>query len=221
MQRECTSTITTAALTGLLLATSAPKVMAADECRTDQRQLVLPRNGSSISGHGTLVVNNEGADVAIHVNSLTPGVAYTTWFLYFDKTADCLVANQCGNADLSMPSSNPGGVLGRMDSAVAGTNGELTFKGTLRDFRVSAGSSVHIAVYAHGPVNVTDNRERARQLLTPETPALGAPGLGIGTTKGFLVAGAVFDIGSCKMDADHLAQTASERVMPLFLAEKH
>lgn len=198
MQREGTATIIIAALTSLLLVTSAEEVMAADECRTDQSQLVLPRNGSSVSGHGTLVVNNEGADVAIHAKNLTPGVAYTTWFVYFDKTADCLVPNQCGTADLSMPSNNPGGVLGRMDSAVAGTNGELRFKGTLRDFRVSAGSSVHIAVYAHGAVNVIDNRERARQLLTPETPALGAPGLGVGAPNGFLVAGAVFDIESCK-----------------------
>ena len=85
-----------------------------------------------------------------------------------------------------------------MDSAVAGDNGQLTFKGTLRDFHVSAGSSVHIAVYAHGPVDLTNNLARARRLLTPESPSLGAPGLGVGAQKGFLVAGVVFEIGSCK-----------------------
>jgi hypothetical protein len=198
MERLSTSTIAISAVMGLSLAISAPRVMAADECSVDQSQPVLPRNGSSISGQGTLVVNNEGADVVIRVENLSPGVAYTAWFLYFDKTAECLVANQCGNADLSMPPGNPAGVLGRMDSAVAGANSRLTFKGGLRDFQVSAGSSVHIALYAHGPANATDNLARARQLLTPETPALGAPGLGVGTQHGFLVAGAVFDIGSCK-----------------------
>ena len=92
MERQSTSTIAISALIGLLLAISAPRVMAANECGADQSQPVLPRNGSSISGHGTLVVNNEGADVVMRVENLTPGVAYTTWFLYFDKTAECLVA---------------------------------------------------------------------------------------------------------------------------------
>jgi hypothetical protein len=122
----------------------------------------LPRNGSSVSGHATLVVNDEGADVVTRAENLTPGVAYTAWFLYFDNTAQCLVPYQCGNADLSLPAGNPAGVLGRMDSAVSGSNGQLTFKGTLRDFHVSAGSSVPIAVFAHGAVNSKDNQARAR-----------------------------------------------------------
>jgi len=132
-------------MTALLMAALGADVMAQANCRTDQSQPVLPRNSSSVSGHGTLVVNNEGADVVIRAENLTPGVAYNTWFLYFDNTAQCLVPHQCGNADLSAPASNPAGVLGRLDSAVSGDNGQLTFKGTLRDFHLSAGSSVHIA----------------------------------------------------------------------------
>jgi hypothetical protein len=172
--------------------------MAADECNTDQKQPVMAENGSSVSGHGTLVVNNEGADVVIRAENLTPGVAYTAWFVYFNNTAQCLVAHQCAPADLTMPPSDPEGVFGRMDSAVAGANGQLTFKGTLRDFHVSAGSAVHVALFEHGPANTMDNRARAKQLLTPESPALGAPGLGIGAKKGFLVGATVFDIVSCK-----------------------
>jgi len=198
MKKRNTQAIRIAAVTALLMAGSGADVIAQTNCSTDQSQPVLPRNSSSVSGHGTLVVNNEGADVVIRAENLTPGVAYNTWFLYFDNTAQCLVPHQCGNADLSAPASNPAGVLGRLDSAVSGDNGQLTFKGTLRDFHISAGSSVHIAVYAHGPVDLTNNLARARQLLTPESPALGAPGLGVGAPKGFLVAGAVFDIGSCK-----------------------
>jgi hypothetical protein len=182
----------------LLLATSTPKVMAADECKTDQSQPVMAQNGSSVWGHGTLVVNNEGTDVVIRAENLTPSVAYTAWFVYFNNAAQCIVAHQCAPPDLTMPPNDPAGVFGRMDSAVAGANGQLAFKGTLRDFHVSAGSAVHVALFAHGPANTTDNRVRAQQLLTPQAPALGTPGLGIGTQAGFLVAATKFDIDSCK-----------------------
>ena len=195
MQTQIASTIVTALI---LLATSTPKVIAADECRTDQSQPVMAQNGSSVSGHGTLVVNNEGADVVIRAENLTPGVAYTAWFVYFNNTAQCLVPHACAPPDLITPLSDPVGVFGRMDSGVAGGNGQLTFKGTLRDFHVSAGSAVHVALFAHGPANTTDNRVRAQQLLTPQAPALGAPGLGVGAQAGFLVAFAKFDIASCK-----------------------
>lgn len=139
-----------------------------------------------------------GAHVLIHAEKLTPGVAYTVWFVYFDDTSRCLIPHQCADADLTMPASDPQGVFGRMDSAIAGDNGELTFQATLRDFRISAGSAVLLALFEHGPASTTDNQERARQLLTPQAPGLGAPGLGVGTQKGFLVGAATFDIGSCK-----------------------
>ena len=196
MQTQIASKIVITAL--LLVATSTPNVMAADECSTDQSQPVMAQNGSSVSGHGTLVVDNEGADVVIRAENLTPGVAYTAWFVYFNNTAQCLVPHACAPPDLITPLSDPVGVFGRMDSGVAGANGQLTFKGTLRDFHVSAGSAVHVALFAHGPANTTDNRVRAQQLLTPQAPALGAPGLGTGTQAGFLVAATKFDIASCK-----------------------
>ena len=198
MKKQNTSTISIAALLGLLLATSTPRIMAADECNADQRQQVVAQNGSSVSGHGTLDIDNEEVHVLVRAKNLTPGVAYTTWFVYFDNTAQCLVPHQCAPPDLTMPAANPAGVFGRMDSAVAGSNGELTFKGTFRDFRVSAGSAIHIALFAHGPVSAEDNQERARQLLTPENPGLGAPGLGLGAQKGFLVGAVMFDIPSSK-----------------------
>jgi len=185
-----------AALLGSLMTTSS--LMAANQCRTKQVQVLAPQNGSSVSGAGVLVVNNQGANVVMQAENLTPGVAYTVWFAYFDKAANCLTPNQCLPPDLIMPANNPTGVFGRMDSAVAGSDGELTFQGTFRDFEIAAGSAVHLAFFAHGPVSTTDLQERARQLLTPENPALGAPGLGVGTEKGFLVGFIKFDIDSCK-----------------------
>ena len=194
-----TKNITLAALAALLtLTTSTPSVMAAGQCRTDDVRPLMPENGSSVSGRAVLVVNNSGVHVLIHAENLTPGVAYTVWFVYFDDTSRCLIPHRCADPDLIMPASDPEGVFGRMDSAIAGDNGELTFHATLRDFRVSAGSAVLLALFAHGPASTTDNQERARQLLTPQAPGLGAPGLGVGTQKGFLVGAATFDIAKSR-----------------------
>ena len=187
----------TAAIT-ISLTTFTPPAMAQSVCRAEDLQLVAPQNGSSVSGNALLAVNKRGAQVVLHAENLTPAVAYTVWFVYFDDASKCLVPNKCAPPDLTMPASAPEGVFGRMDSAVAGDDGELMFHGTMRDFRVSAGSAVHLALFAHGPENITDNQARARQLLTPETPGLGAPGLGLGTQKGFLVGAVMFDISACK-----------------------
>ena len=181
-----------------VMTASSSKLMAANQCRTRQIQPFAPQNGSSVSGAGVLVVNRNGTTVLMQVENLTPGVAYTVWFAYADKTANCLTPNQCVPADLFMPAEDPAGVFGRMDAGVAGPNGELTFQAVLRDFEVSPGSAVHLILFAHGPVSTTDLQERARQLLTPENPVLGAPGLGVGTEKGFLVGFIKFDISSCK-----------------------
>lgn len=185
-----------------LLAASTPKVMAADQCSTAQIQRVAPQDGSPISGHGTLVVNGEEVHVLVRAENLTPGNAYTAWIIYFDNTAQCLVPHHCGPPDLTMPASDPEGVFGRMDGGVAGENGRLTFKVSLSSFRISAGSAVHVAIFNHGPASTTDNRARARQLLTPEAPGLGAPGLGVGTQHGFLAAAVTFDVGSCAVRGD-------------------
>jgi hypothetical protein len=196
-----TQNIKLAALAALLtmsLTTSTPAAMAAGRCRTEDVRRLIPQNGSSVSGRAVLVLNNTRTDVLMHAENLTPGVAYTVWFIYFDDTSRCLIPHHCAPADLTMPASEPEGVFGRMDTAVAGDDGELTFNATLRDFQISAGSAVHLALFAHGPASTTDNQERARQLLTPEAPGLGAPGLGLGTQKGFAVGVATFDIPSCK-----------------------
>ena len=188
----------TAALVASVMAASGPNLMAADQCKTRQMQAFAPQNGSSIAGAGALVVNNNGANVLMHAENLTPGVTYTVWFAYVDKTANCLTPNQCAPADLFMPASNPAGVFSRMDAGVAGPRGELMFQGAFRDFEISAGSAVHLILFEHGPASTTDLQERARQLLTPENPVLGTPGLGVGTQQGFLVGLVKFDIASCR-----------------------
>jgi len=172
MKKQSTRLVAAAALLGFLLSTSTAKLMAANHCKTEQIQDVLPLNGSSVSGGALLLVNRGGAHVLMHAQNLTPGNAYTVWFIYFDDTAKCVTPNHCAPVDLTMPAGAPEGVFGRIDSAIAGPDGELTFQATVRDFKISAGSAVHLGLFSHGPANTTDLQERARQLLTPENPAL-------------------------------------------------
>jgi hypothetical protein len=65
-----------------------------------------------------------------------------------------------------------------MDGAIAGASGRLHLTGQFRDLRFSHGSTVWIIMFEHGRASTTDNRYLARQLLTPQLPPLGAPGLG-------------------------------------------
>ena len=181
----------------LLLVAPVPGALGAKLCDTDLRVPLIQQNGSPISGHASLFRGNGALDILIGAEHLTPGEAYTAWIIYFDDTSQCLTPHQCGAPDLTMPANNPEGVFGRMDSAVAGADGRLVFKGTLRNFRISLGSAVHLALFSHGPAETADNRERARQLLTPQAPGLGAPGLGV-EQKGTLIGGAIFDITACK-----------------------
>jgi hypothetical protein len=89
-----------------LLVTLAPGALGADICYADQTRHVMQQNGSSIYGRGTLVANREGVEVLARAHNLTPGVAYTAWFAYFNNTAQCLSPHQCGSPDLTMPANN-------------------------------------------------------------------------------------------------------------------
>ncbi len=173
----------------LLLLALAPGARGQGLCNTSLDAPLMALNGSLISGHASLFRGGGELDVLIGAENLTPGVAYTAWFIYYDDTSKCLTPHQCGPSDLTMPASNPEGVFGRMDSAVAGADGRLAFKGSMRNFRISFGSAVHVVLFSHGPADTIDNRERARQLLTPESPGLGAPGLGGSRAKGLACGG--------------------------------
>jgi hypothetical protein len=81
-------TIRLAAIAALLpLTTSISPAMAADQCSTEDVRPIVSENGSTVSGSAVLVVNNTGANVLMHAEKLTPGVAYTVWFVYFDNTS--------------------------------------------------------------------------------------------------------------------------------------
>ncbi len=157
--------------------------------------------GSELSGKGTVCATPLGLWSTLSVRGLTPGNAYTVWWVYVDDPESCAgsplpapdvvpfpeppeYAESCGLADFfTMDESgqflNPLAVFGRMDSVVAGDGYRTRFAGDLRSFVPSEGSQVWLFVFGHGPADYSDKRQLARQLLTPEDPSAGAPHLGI------------------------------------------
>ena len=158
--------------------------------------------GQTLSGRGTVCAVRSGLWSSLAVHGLTAGHAYTVWWVYIDRPASCAgvrltpenapvpfpepenYAGMCGLADFFTPSPSgqgldPLAVFGRMDSAIASHAGRTWFSGDLRGLDPSPGSQVWLFVFGHGPADAYDNRQLARQLLTPEDPGAGVPHLGI------------------------------------------
>lgn len=158
--------------------------------------------GNKLSGKGTICSTPYGLWSTLSVRRLTPGNVYTTWWVYIDDPASCAnlpltpdnspvpfpepvgYAGTCGLADFF--TEDPGGqfldplaVFGRMDSVVARKSRKTHFSGDMRSFVPSSGAQLWMFVFGHGPADTTDNRQLARQLLTPEDPGSGTPHLGI------------------------------------------
>lgn len=144
-----------------------------DDCQSMQVQLTPM--GSSVQGHADICFGESGVTASLRAMKLIPGNAYTVWFSYIDQPQTCVIQG-CGPADFA--GVDPAIAFGRMDSAVAGRRGALTFSGSVRGLKVSPGSMIWLVFYTHGPASTTDNRYLARQLLTPQDPSLGAPGSG-------------------------------------------
>jgi hypothetical protein len=166
---------------------SGNSAVAQDGCQS----VSLASANSPITGDAILCVNPNGAKGQLVAHNLMPGTAYTIWFVYFDDPASCAVPDGCSGGDLINPPDDPVGVFGRFSSAIGDANGNALFKGEVRGFTPGSGSQVWLTMFVHGPASESP-KARARQLLTPETPALGAPGEGVGTRKGFVAANAIF-----------------------------
>ena len=149
---------------------------------------IMKLGDTSIRGNAFLCIDATGVRAELRVRGLTHRNAYTIWLFYIDDPSQCATPGQCGPGDAAPPGQcegpldlrgfNPVEVVGRLDSAVAPRDGKVTFAGRVGGMRLSSGSQVLLFLGGHGPVNTSDNRARARQLLTPEDPNLGAPQLG-------------------------------------------
>lgn len=142
------------------------------------RQAVLPLNGSGIHGHALLCIHSGDVRGELHAKQLKAGDAYTIWFVYFDDPSQCVDGGPgvCGLTDFG--GDKPLAVFGRFDSVVAPQNGKAHFSGRVRELHPTPGSQIWLIMLGHGAVDTTDGAHRARQLLTPEDPAAGAPHLG-------------------------------------------
>jgi hypothetical protein len=152
---------------------------------------VMALNNSGVTGNAKMCISPRGIHTHITAQNLTPGNPYTVWFVYFDNPMNCMNPGHCTPADTISPLANPEGVLGRYDSIIA-TQSKGTFSGHV-GMIPSSGSEIHMPIFGHGSLS-PDGHIRARQLLTPQDPSLGAPGLGTSSdgVKGAPVAVAVF-----------------------------
>ena len=173
--------------------------------------------GSPVEGRGMVCETPFGLWSTITARGLTPGNAYTVWWVYIDEPGKCAgqplpspevipfpeppgYAGQCGLADFFTTDEsgeflNPLAVFGRMDAAIARSHGRTRFAGDFRHFEPRPGSQVWMFIFGHGPADTSDKRQLARQLLTPEDPGTGAPHLGIeGRPFGYPAGVVVIDI---------------------------
>jgi hypothetical protein len=183
---------------GLLTLTFVPR--AAADCDQLLKSPVSPHD-SAIQGSAELCIDEDLVHATMRTENLTPGDAYTIWFAYIDDPTKCGnykggKPGVCQDEDFFLPAENPAGVFGRMDGTIAGKSGRARFTGSFRDLRFSHGAVVLLLMFGHGPASSTDNRYLARQLLTPQLPVLGAPGLGatIDGAPGHGVAVAAFNV---------------------------
>jgi hypothetical protein len=162
---------------GLGLLLPLPEATADDKCNSEIKTSITPLV-AGIEGKATLCINAKGVSGKMKTKHLNPGDAYTIWFIYFDQPSLCVGGGPgiCGDADFG--GDNPLGVFGRFDSAVAPDNGKVDFAGSVRGLQLSSGSQVWLIMFGHGAADTNDGRQLARQLLTPEDPAAGAPHLG-------------------------------------------
>lgn len=192
MQRFIVLSTTGALIAALLVLPGAGLAAPGGELPCADATLV-PMANSGIEGQARLCASADGVRADIDATNLASGNAYTAWLAYFDRASDC-ASHPCQPPDAM--SYNPLGVVGRLDSLVADDTGAAHFGGQVRGLRLSSGSEVHLDILNHGVANDEDNRARARQLLTPQIPGLGAPGLGVQADGqvGFPHALAHFDI---------------------------
>ena len=192
---------------GLTLLTLPAQAVRADDhdrsyCDTEPLSNLWEPNilGNTLTGKGKVCVTPQGLKSNMTVRGLTPGFAYTVWWVYIDRPDLCVpvwldppavpfpeprnYAGACSFVDFFTFDQGAGildplVVFGRMDSAIPKEDGVTRFSGTLNGMKPSPGSQIWMLVFGHGPADMSDGRQLARQLLTPEDPLSGIPHLGI------------------------------------------
>lgn len=155
----------------------------AHDCTQTLQVPVSALGGSAVQGAADICIQGDTTTVTMMAQGLVAANAYTIWFVYFDNPSLCGsyaggTPGVCTGTDTIYPANNPVGVFGRMDGTIAEASGLARFTGHFRGLQFSHGSIIWLLMFGHGPASTTDNRFLARQLLTPQKPVLGPPGLG-------------------------------------------
>ena len=165
-----------------LLIVSAAVLCSFTSAQAGCQQQPLGALAETVHGNGFLCSLPGDVTAGLVVSGLTPDNAYTFWFIYIpDGTtcgadqATCFGASATGGQQNAVPAE----AFGRLSDVIAPKNGKAILFGDVPGLRLSKGSQVWLLLKGHGPANTSDNLARARQLLTPEDPTVGAPNLGI------------------------------------------
>jgi hypothetical protein len=155
-------------------------------CRVIEIEPIAP-----VVGEGHLCRDADGVQARISASNLSPGTAYTGWFVYFDRPVAC-VALPCGMRD--MIGVDPQGVAARIASIIAPNDGRGVLSTDFHGVRLSRGSQVSLLLARLGPPSELNNRTGARQLLITGPYWLqAAPGGPVTDDEtGVVVASAVF-----------------------------
>ena len=154
-----------------------------DDCTQTLQTSVQALGGSGIQGTAQICVEGNNTTVNMTTQGLVAANAYTIWFVYFDNPSFCGsyaggTPGVCTGTDAIYPPNSPVGVFGRMDGTIAEASGSARLTGHFHGLQFSHRSIIWLLMFGHGAASTTDNRLLARQLLTPQKPVLGPPGLG-------------------------------------------
>jgi hypothetical protein len=171
------------------LIVSATALGAFTDAQAACHKVALSQAMETVAGNAFLCPTTAGVTAEIRASGLTPGDAYTFWFVYIDNAAKCAADGMAVCVGINLPDDVPDAAFGRVADVIAPKNGKATIVGTVPGLTLSAGSQVMFLLKGHGLANPTDNLARARQILTAEDATVGSPGLGI-------VGGAVADFAA-------------------------
>ncbi len=125
-----------------------------------------------VSGRSTLIRGRRGIWARYKAEKLTPGHAYTLWWVIWNKPQNCITPNQCIDQDFFTNASGVEVELLYAAGKVANRKGKATFFGRLRAGDTSQsineymfglpsvgglqtnntfGSEVHLVIRSHGP----------------------------------------------------------------------
>jgi hypothetical protein len=173
-----------------LLIASAMVLCSFTDVQAGCQKIPIAAAQETVKGKASLCSKHGDVTAQFDVSGLTPGNAYSFWFVYIDDAAKCGAEGDatCFGASGAGGQQNavPDEALGRLSDVVAPSNGRATISGDVPGLQLSKGSEVLLLLKGHGTANTSDNLVRARQLLTPEDLTIGAPNFGI-------VGGAVAD----------------------------